>query len=425
MSLVRSGQIVRRFGFVLAMAGALTVRAAEAQQPTQAPSAGLVDSLRTVAAARAEAEARAAAIARETALAERRLADLRQELVVAAYAVQDAETIVTALNRRIDEARVERDALSPQLHDTQSRLFQSVLALHRVASDSPLARLASREDPNRVVRAGIVMATLAPHLQNRAHDMAARLEALREMDQALTRQLAEVSMARDRLADERARIDRLRAEMDLAYASQSEALITERARAAALAGEVESLTGLIAALRRAAAEAPQVTIEITMGDDRQDEPTPVAMNGVTDDGFAPPVHGQLAVRFGQSVAGIAASGIRLAALPHAQVVSPFAGHVAYAGDFPGRGLVLIIDHGGGYHSVLTGLARIDTAVGRQLLAGEPVGVLGGRQTTHRDEETADDGSSREGAELYYELRRDGSPIDPMPWFSTVSDRMNG
>jgi septal ring factor EnvC (AmiA/AmiB activator) len=136
------------------------------------------------------------------------------------------------------------------------------------------------------------------------------------------------------------------------------------------------------------------------------------------------VRGDIVGRFGDEAAGIMVGGIRLQAAEGAQVVSPFAGHVAYAGAFPGRGLVLIVDHGGGYHSVLTGLARIDTAVGRQLLAGEPVGILaGGREAGGRD--AAHGALPGRHAELYYELRRDGAPIDPMPWFSTLTDGTNG
>jgi len=64
---------------------------------------------------------------------------------------------------------------------------------------------------------------------------------------------------------------------------------------------------------------------------------------------------------------------------------------------------LIIDHGTGYHTVLAGLGRIDTAVGRRLLAGEPVGVMSA--------------AGGDAPELYVELRRDGEAIDPLPWLA--------
>ena len=62
------------------------------------------------------------------------------------------------------------------------------------------------------------------------------------------------------------------------------------------------------------------------------------------------------------------------------------------------GQILIIEHGGGYHTVLAGLEGADAVVGQWLLAGEPVGVVG----------SPDSGRPQ----LYLELRRDGQPIDP-------------
>jgi septal ring factor EnvC (AmiA/AmiB activator) len=85
------------------------------------------------------------------------------------------------------------------------------------------------------------------------------------------------------------------------------------------------------------------------------------------------------------------------------VVSPCAGRAVYAAPFRSFGLLLIVDCGGGYHFVLAGLDRLDTAAGRRLLAGEPVGVLAG--------------SGGAGASLYVELRRNGQPVDPRPWFA--------
>ncbi|MGF1625217.1 MAG: murein hydrolase activator EnvC family protein [Alphaproteobacteria bacterium] len=416
---------------LLGLAALVSMAPAMAQDYTEQPEPVLTQSLAAAAEARAASEERAESITREATAAAERLAALRQELVIAAYAVQDAETVVAALERRIEATRSEHAALAPQLAETQARLFQSVLALHAVARDHPLARLVAREDPNAVLRAGVVMSALAPQLQDQAETTAGRLGALRRLELDLAGQLAEVAAARDELAAERHRLTGLHEQVDAVYASQSAALAEERARAEALAQEVESLAGLVAALRRAAAEAPQVTIEIAALDAAAEPAAQAASasrSGVPVDAFVAPARGRIVGRFGETTAGIRASGIRLEVAAGAQVVSPFAGHVAYAGDFPGRGLVLIIEHGGGYHSVLTELARIDTAVGRQLLAGEPVGVLAGDGEAAGSDSGDSIGRASSGgtasarlAELYYELRRDGAPIDPMPWFSTVSD----
>jgi septal ring factor EnvC (AmiA/AmiB activator) len=83
----------------------------------------------------------------------------------------------------------------------------------------------------------------------------------------------------------------------------------------------------------------------------------------------------------------------------------------YAGQFRRYGQILIIEHGGRYHSLLAGLERIDAVVGQWVLAGEPVGVMG-----------SPDGDR---PELYFELRRTGQPINPLPWLVTTDNKVQG
>lgn len=109
--------------------------------------------------------------------------------------------------------------------------------------------------------------------------------------------------------------------------------------------------------------------------------------------------------------GATTKGISIRSRPGAQVVAPFDGKVAYAGPFRGYGLILIIDHGERYHTILAGFDRIDAVVGQWVLAGEPVAQMGDPA-----------GSS---PELYLELRRTGQAINPLPWLATNDDKVRG
>jgi septal ring factor EnvC (AmiA/AmiB activator) len=92
-------------------------------------------------------------------------------------------------------------------------------------------------------------------------------------------------------------------------------------------------------------------------------------------------------------------------------VAPFDGKIAYAGQFRGYGLILIIDHGERYHTILSGFDRIDAVVGQWVLAGEPVAQMGD--------------TSGSDPELYLELRRTGQAINPLPWLATNDDKVRG
>jgi septal ring factor EnvC (AmiA/AmiB activator) len=123
-----------------------------------------------------------------------------------------------------------------------------------------------------------------------------------------------------------------------------------------------------------------------------------------------PVIGKLTSKYGEAAdEGVMSKGIIITSRPESPVVAPFDGVVAFAGPFRGYGLLLIIEHSEGYHSLLAGMGRIDSAVGQRVLAGEPVGVM----------------DSGESTSLYLELRRDGQPINPLPWLAARTGTSSG
>lgn len=126
-----------------------------------------------------------------------------------------------------------------------------------------------------------------------------------------------------------------------------------------------------------------------------------------------PAHGRLLRRYGQQGknGSPASKGITIATREGAQVIAPFDGKVVYAGDFRGYGLILIIEHGKRYHTLLAGVERVDAVVGQWILAGEPIGVMTG------------DGVRK--PELYLELRRNGQAINPLPWLAATGDKVRG
>ncbi|NKC34623.1 murein hydrolase activator EnvC family protein, partial [Falsiroseomonas selenitidurans] len=124
---------------------------------------------------------------------------------------------------------------------------------------------------------------------------------------------------------------------------------------------------------------------------------------VPSGGRALPVAGRIATAWGEAAPGGPHRGLTYAAPGGARVVSPCNGRAVYAAPFRSFGLLLIVDCGGGYHFVLAGMERLDAAAGQRLLAGEPIGVLGG--------------AGASGGSLYVELRRAGQPVDPRPWFA--------
>jgi septal ring factor EnvC (AmiA/AmiB activator) len=91
--------------------------------------------------------------------------------------------------------------------------------------------------------------------------------------------------------------------------------------------------------------------------------------------------------------------------------------VVYAGPFRNYGQVLILNAGGGYHVVLAGMDRISVNVGQFVLTGEPIAVMIGGAPGNGSQAAATQVSSSGKPVLYVEFRKDGSPIDPSPWWA--------
>ncbi|MDD8025313.1 MAG: peptidoglycan DD-metalloendopeptidase family protein [Acidobacteriota bacterium] len=80
------------------------------------------------------------------------------------------------------------------------------------------------------------------------------------------------------------------------------------------------------------------------------------------------------------------------------------GRVAFAELFPAYGNLLIINHGDGYHSLYGHLAEFLVKSGEYVIAGQPVAIAG-------------DTGSLVGISVYFEIRHQTKPVDPLLWLS--------
>jgi septal ring factor EnvC (AmiA/AmiB activator) len=122
----------------------------------------------------------------------------------------------------------------------------------------------------------------------------------------------------------------------------------------------------------------------------------------------PPVSAEVTFGYGprkqsESVSYVRHSGLTWKIEEKTSIKTVASGLVVYAGRFEGFGKIVIVDHGQEYHSLYAHLGKLSVAVGRDLERGAVIGTSG--QT-----------GSFEGPKLYFELRKDGQPIDPSPWF---------
>jgi murein DD-endopeptidase MepM/ murein hydrolase activator NlpD len=124
-----------------------------------------------------------------------------------------------------------------------------------------------------------------------------------------------------------------------------------------------------------------------------------------------PVPGEVVNPFSDQGGASAKPGITIAAAPGQAVAAPEDGRVVFAGAFRSYGQLLIIEHQREYHTLLWGFSELDVAKGDQVRTGQIVGVMA------IDAEAV--------PELHVELRRNGRPVNPLPWLAANTNKVRG
>ncbi len=117
-----------------------------------------------------------------------------------------------------------------------------------------------------------------------------------------------------------------------------------------------------------------------------------------------PVEGELVVRFGEMVDNSPCKGIIIHTGENTPVVSIYTGKVIFAGYKLGYGNMVIIDHGLGYYTITAHLDDITVNSGDRVLGGQQIGTTGDIATLF-------------SRGLYFEIRKNSTPVDPLKWLS--------
>jgi septal ring factor EnvC (AmiA/AmiB activator) len=121
-----------------------------------------------------------------------------------------------------------------------------------------------------------------------------------------------------------------------------------------------------------------------------------------------PVRGEIKGEFGKTrhpefSAEVFRKGIDIEAPIGEEIKAVERGKVVFADRFSGYGKMMILEHGDRYFSIYAHLSEILKKSGEIVNRGEILGLVG-------------DSDSLAGARLYFEMRKDGKSIDPLPWF---------
>lgn len=353
------------------------------------------------------------------------ISEIRKELVTAARSAQESEDALSEVEAMLDQLNASVSRLRGELLGRRRQMTSTLVALERVALRPPESVIFQPGTARNIVRSALLLRAVVPPLEARSRSLGNDLSALAGLRNEIALRHDELLAATHDLEDGRARLDGLLRRKSLLYGKVGRDSRQTAARMKKLAAEARSLRDLLARLEtggvswrsegvRAKTEKPGITETAALSPAPQSALLPSGLPFSKARGkMVFPVRGRVVTRYGESggATGLTAKGLTLATRNEARVVAPYDGEVVFAGPFRGYGQLLIIAHGEGYHLLLAGLSRIDSAVGQTLLAGEPVGVMG------RPE--------KGGPSLYIELRRKGEPINPLPWLAATHEKVSG
>lgn len=371
------------------LAGLLLAGAAAWAQPS-APDQARTEA--ELASIRGEIERVRAQVARDAAEQDR----LARELRAAEQAVANARVTLAGIQEQRREGAERRRALASERADVESRLRSERAALagqmraaYMIGREEPLKLLLNQRDPARAGRMFAYYGYFGRARGEQIERIRAGVARIAELEDSLAIEDQQLAGLEKQQQQEVERLDRARGERGVVLVSLRNEARSRTATLTRLNQQRASLEKLLGELRRAAARFPI------------DSKSPF---GRLRGQLTLPVDGRMLARYGQARAGaIRWDGILLGTARGAPVHAVYHGRVLYADWLAGLGLLVIVDHGGGYMSLYAHNDQIYRKVGERVTAGDVIAASG-------------DSGGRSSPELYFEIRRNGRPVDPVPWF---------
>ena len=375
-----SGSLLTLLCAFSALAGPrVLARAPSTSQAAGAASQRAADRLKDL-----QREADELATREKSLLAELRQLEIQRQLKGEELARIDqelgkTEELIAAANARATALRASAETQRP---DVEARLVR----LYKLGSAGYWRLLLDVDDARSLGRAYRTAAALTRLDVQQVRQHEGTLQSLAAERVALEDQARKSAALRDQAAFARAALDRAVASHSALIASIDQ----RRDLTAQLAGELA---------------AAQQKLQVSLGQAGPASATALPLRPFK--GSLPwPAEGFVLTRFGKQRLGAAGSdvvrnGIEISLAEGQPVVAVHDGIVTYAAPFTGYGMLVFIDHGDGAHTLYGHLSSLSVNKGARVQPRTRIGASGRNPAGN--------------PALYFELRVDGIPVDPLQW----------
>ncbi len=316
----------------------------------------------------------------------------------AARALREAEAALAAKQRDLAQLQGQRETLKKSLDGQRAAIAELLRATYALGHGSDLRVLLGDEDVARIARALAYSKYFQQDRVQRVQQLMGDLTKLQDLETSITAEQQTLEAARVQreaqaktLQQQRTAQQKLADQVNAQYQDESQ-------RIAALKQNEQALNQLVAQLQKAIDDAARAAAAKAAQAAREkpgEAPTPPVKPAGDIRGNLPwPASG--AVRsYGNGVLISAERGSEVHAVARGQVV--------FAGFLRGYGMLLIVDHGGGWLSMYGNNESLLRGKGDPVAAGEAIGTASMVTGVNTG--------------VYFELRHDNKPVDPRSWLS--------
>lgn len=347
---------------------------------------------------------------------QKELAGSKESKSEAADSLRESERAISDANRKLAELAGQQREANAALNQlqTQSRQLDSEIQSQQAllgkllyqqylnGQQEYLRLLLNHQDPNQVARNlhyfGYISRARAEWLKT----LRSNLAELEQLTRQTKEKSAELAVIQAEQAEQKKRLEKEKAERQKVLARISKKIDKQRREISKLKRDENRLTRLVEKLgKMLSRKNSAVPLNNTRVPDASVDASPFAqLKGK----LSLPVRGELANRFGspRSDGGVLWKGLFIRSASGREVKAVAAGRVVFADWLRGFGNLLIVDHGLGYMSLYGNNETLYKQVGDAIHGGDTIAAVG------------NSGGNPESG-LYFELRYQGKPFDPLTW----------
>ena len=305
--------------------------------------------------------------------------------------IRDLDSDLASQNKRLDGLHAREHDLRLSVAQQREYLASQVRAAYAMGRQEYLKILLNQENPATVGRVVTYYDYLNKARSERIDSLGKtikQLEQVRNEVEAETRRLSEL---REKRRQEKLALEQSRQEREQVIAQLKHEINSQDKRLAGMLQDEQQLKALIRALADALEDIPA-------------EPGNRKPFGTLKGKLKWPARGPLLISYGspRKLGKLRWQGVMIGAREGQEVHAVAGGRVAFADWLRGYGLMIIIDHGDGYMSLYGQNQSLYKETGDWVEAGEAIASVG-------------DSGGVDQVGLYFEIRKDGHPTDPVRW----------